>query len=86
MKILKKTFDYNEVLKGINFTFQEGKIESNIYVYINLATLIINYYSILIKMPIFNFCLTTIIICMGFLLFSLLIVYKLAPKTFKIRT
>ena len=61
------------------------EIKSSSYKIIQIATYFICYYMMMIKLPTFVFCLNSIIFCIGYSLISLLLVYKLAPKTFKLK-
>lgn len=62
---LSKSFEKKEVLKDINFTFEEGKI-----------------YGLLGRKM---FEAMTILFCLLYCVVAFVIVYRIAPKTFKLR-
>lgn len=55
------------------------------YTIVNLLTYIICYYMIKVQLPTFYFGLAMILFAITYSLISLILIYKLAPKTFKIR-
>ena len=61
------------------------EIRSSTYKFVQALTYFVCYYMIQIKLPTISFGITMIIFCILYSLISLILVYKLAPKTFKIR-
>lgn len=61
------------------------EMKSSTYKVVQGLTYIVSWYMIQIKMPIFTFGIATIVFCIAYCLISLLLAYKYAPKTFKLR-
>lgn len=70
------------LLQPYNFN---SETKNTTYTIINLLTYMICYYMIKVKLPTFYFGLSMILFAIIYSLISLILVYKLAPKTFKIR-
>lgn len=62
-----------------------SETKNTTYTIVNLLTYLICYYMISVQLPTFYFGLAMIIFAITYSLISLILVYKLAPKTFKIR-
>ena len=78
---LKKSYEKKEVLKDIAFTFREGKI----YQIAMFATYLVCYSMMQVRLPIPVFGLACIAFCLVYSLVASILVYRLAPKTFRIR-
>lgn len=61
------------------------EIKSSTYSVIQFLTYLVCWGMIQIQLPTFYFGLTTIIFCLAYTLLALLLVYRYAPKTFKLR-
>ena len=61
------------------------EMKSSTYKVVQGLTYIVCWYMIQIQMPIFTFGIATIVFCIAYCLISLLLAYKYAPKTFKLR-
>ena len=61
------------------------EIRSSTYKFVQALTYFVCYYMIQIKLPTISFGITMIIFCILYSLISLILVYKYAPKTFKLR-
>ena len=62
-----------------------SELKSSTYTVVNAITYFACYYMLQIKMPIFIFGLMTIIFSILYCFISLILVYRFAPKTFKLR-
>ena len=62
-----------------------SEMKSSTYQVVNFLTYLACYWMIELQIPIFSFGLMTIIFSILYCLISLILIYKLAPKTFKLR-
>ena len=61
------------------------EMKSSTYKIVQGLTYIVCWYMIQIRLPILSFGITAIIFCITYCLISLVLAYKYAPKTFKLR-
>ena len=61
------------------------EIKSSTYKVVQAITYLVCYYMIQIQLPTFSFGLAMIIFCIAYCLISLIVAYRYAPKTFKLR-
>ena len=62
-----------------------SETKNTTYTIVNILTYVVCYWMIDLRLPTLYFGLATILFAITYSLISLLLVYKLAPKTFKIR-
>ena len=62
------------------------EIKSSTYKTVQALTYFVCWFMIQIKLPTLSFGIATIIFCIAYCLISLILAYKYAPKTFKLRT
>ena len=62
-----------------------SETKNTTYTIVNILTYVVCYYMIDLRLPTLSFGLATIIFAIAYSLISLFLVYKFAPKTFKIR-
>ena len=62
------------------------EIKSSTYRVVQAVTYFVCYYMIQIQLPTFSFGIAMIVFCILYSLISLILAYKYAPKTFKLRT
>ena len=62
-----------------------SETKNTTYTIVNILTYVVCYYMIDLRLPTFSFGLAAIIFAITYSLISLFLVYKFAPKTFKIR-
>lgn len=62
-----------------------SETKNTTYTIVNILTYVVCYYMIDLRLPTFSFGLATILFAITYSLISLCLVYKFAPKTFKIR-
>ena len=63
----------------------DSETKNTTYTIVNILTYVVCYYMIDLRLPTLYFGLATIIFAITYSLISLFLVYKFAPKTFKIR-
>lgn len=93
-----KSFEKKRVLKDIDFVFEEGRIygllgrngagteiKSGMYKVVTALTYVVCYEMIQIKIPTFVFGMAAIGFSMLYCVAACVLVYKIAPKTFKLR-
>ena len=61
------------------------EMKSSTYRVVQAMTYLVSYYMIKLKLPTLSFGIAMIIFCISYSLISLIIAYKYAPKTFKLR-
>lgn len=64
----------------------ETEIKSGTYKIVMAATYLICFYMMQLKMPTFVFGLMTILFCVLYCILACVLIYKFAPKTFRLRT
>ena len=62
-----------------------SETKNTTYTIVNILTYVVCYYMIDLRLPTFYFGLATIVFACFYSVISLLLIYRLAPKTFKIR-
>ena len=62
-----------------------SETKNTTYNIVNIVTYVVYYYTIHLRLPTFYFGLATIVFACFYSVISLLLIYRLAPKTFKIR-
>ena len=61
------------------------EMKSSTYRVVQAITYLVSYYMIKLKLPTLSFGIAMVIFCISYSLISLIIAYKYAPKTFKLR-
>ena len=62
------------------------EIKSGTYQVINIGTYMVCFFFMNVKLPTLYFGLSTIAFCVLYCIIACILVYKFAPKTFRIRT